>query len=59
MAKKQIEIIKKIEAEARIKKPKVLSSRRSAFLNQKRLGGVDCSSPCVVLSIGHGGRIFL
>jgi len=35
MAKKQIEIIKKIEAEARIIKPKVLSSKRSAFLNKR------------------------
>ena len=52
MAKSQIEIIKKIEAEARIKKaeaearitkpPKVLSSKRSAFLNKGRLGGGGC-----------------
>ena len=53
MSKKQIEIIKKIEAEARIKKPKVLSSRRSAFLNKERSGGVwECMDPCVVLSVG-------
>ena len=43
MAYSDKEIIEKIEAEARIKKPKVLSSKRSAFLNQKRLGSsVDC-----------------
>jgi len=41
MAKKQIEIIKKIEAEARKIKPKVLSSKRSAFLNKAR-GSGDC-----------------
>ena len=34
MSKKQIEIIKKIEAEARKIKPKVLNSKRSAFLNK-------------------------
>jgi len=39
MAYSDKEIIEKIEAEARKIKPKVLSSKRSAFLNQKRLGG--------------------
>ena len=48
MSKKQIEIIKKIEAEARIKKPTVLSSKRSAFLNKGRLSSPSYSScyPC-------------
>ena len=46
MAKKQIEIIKKIEAEARIKKPKVLNSKRSAFLNkQDYVEGLDDNLP--------------
>ena len=35
MAKKQVEIIKKIEAEFKNIKPTVLSSKRSAFLNKK------------------------
>ena len=39
MAYSDKEIIEKIEAEARIKKPKVLNSKRSAFLNKRRSGG--------------------
>ena len=49
------EIIKKIEAGVKKVEPTVLSSKRSAFLNQKRLGGgVDCGSPCIVIS-NEGG----
>ncbi len=45
------EIIKKIEAEARIKKPTVLSSKRSPFLNKGRSGGG--SSGCGIVSTGN------
>jgi hypothetical protein len=57
MAYSDKEIIEKIEAEARKIKPKVLSSKRSAFLNQKRLSG---GSTCYDIGdIGpEGGIIF-
>ena len=42
MIKSEIEIIKKIEAEVNNEKPKVLNSKRSAFLNKKRKGGGHC-----------------
>ena len=49
MAYGKKENIEKIEAEIQKQKPTVLSKRRSG-------GSVDCSSPCVILSIGHGAR---
>ena len=49
MAYSDKEIIEKIEAEARKIKPKVLSSKRSAFLNKGRKGGGGCEE--VVLYI--------
>ena len=56
----QQQLIKKIEAEARIKKPKVLSSKRSSFLNKgvkERLSGgsIDCKNPCNTILTGYGG----
>ena len=54
MAYSDKEIIEKIEAEARIKKPKVLNSKRSAFLNKGRLGGGGCGlSNCGVIVVGY------
>ncbi len=51
------EIIEKIEAEARKIKPKVLSSKRSAFSNQKRLSGGGssggCGDDCGVILTGY------
>ena len=59
MAYSDKEIIEKIEAEARKIKPKVLSSKRSAFLNQKRLGSIDCTLPCNVVSNNIGSILFI
>jgi len=42
MAYSNKEIIEKIEAEVRIKKPKVLNSKRSAFLNSNTFDCQDC-----------------
>ena len=62
----QQQLIKKIEAEARIKKPTVLSSKRSAFLNKgvkQRLGGGSSScGPCSIVAAsttGFGFGLFI
>ena len=56
MADKDKEIIKKIEAEAKKQKPTVLSSKRSAFINKRRSGSIDCISPCNVVSNDVGSN---